>query len=695
MKNIFLRIILFLFMTSTFAQAHKVEVVNNSDGMKLTVNGKGFMINGMNWDYVPIGTSYSYSLWKQSDDIIKAALDSEMSFLKNMGVNAIRVYVGIPPKWIQYIYKNYGIYTMLNHSFGRYGLTINSIEIPVTDYRDPATQEFLMGEITVMAKTYKDTPGLLLFLLGNENNYGLFWQGAETEDFPDDADLKRMQGETRGRPMYKLMNDAAIKIKSIDGSHPIAICNGDLLFVDIVADECKDVDIYGTNMYRGTSFGDAFEKVKKKLNKPILFTEFGSDAFNALTNQEDQKMQAFFLVENWKEIYENAAGLGKAENSIGGFTFQFSDGWWKLGQTKNLDVHDTGASWLNGGYYLDTQNGSNNMNEEWFGICAKGPTNKKGLYDLYPRAAYYALKEVHKLNPYEKSVDANFVRNHFDTIQLVDAVLRARGDKAALFAVNLGALLPCAKDETKTVTTYNTLVKADEFNTAGAPNPAMWNIDIGTGLDIGLEGWGNDELQYYTDRPENIVVKDGMLKITAHQESYKGSGYTSARIQTKNKFEKRYGRFEARIQLPWSQGLWPAFWMLGSNYYEVAWPACGEIDIMENKGQAPTHINGSVHGPGYSGDKAFTKPFELENDRFDTGFHVFGIEWGEGFINFYVDDVLYNQITPNDVKGEWVFDNQPFYIIMNVAVGGNYVGSPNKDSVFPQTMFVDYVRIYE
>jgi beta-glucanase (GH16 family) len=116
---------------------------------------------------------------------------------------------------------------------------------------------------------------------------------------------------------------------------------------------------------------------------------------------------------------------------------------------------------------------------------------------------------------------------------------------------------------------------------------------------------------------------------------------------------------------------------------------------MENKGQAPTHINGSVHGPGYSGDKAFTKPFELENDRFDTGFHVFGIEWGEGFINFYVDDVLYNQITPNDVKGEWVFDNQPFYIIMNVAVGGNYVGSPNKDSVFPQTMFVDYVRIYE
>jgi hypothetical protein len=203
-----------------------------------------------------------------------------------------------------------------------------------------------------------------LFLLGNENNYGLFWAGAETEDFPDDKEIEKAMGELRGRPMYKLMNEAAIKMKDINSSLPIAICNGDMLFADIVAEECKDVDIYGTNMYRGRSFGDAFERVKKELDMPILFTEFGADAFNALSNQEDQKMQSFFMVENWKEIYQNAAGLGKAGNSIGGFTFQFSDGWWKLGQTKNLDVHDTGASWSNGGYYLDTENGSNNMNEE-------------------------------------------------------------------------------------------------------------------------------------------------------------------------------------------------------------------------------------------------------------------------------------------------------------------------------------------
>lgn len=177
--------------------------------------------------------------------------------------------------------------------------------------------------------------------------------------------------------MYKLMNQAAIRMKAIDTSHPIAICNGDVLFIDIISEECKDVDIYGTNMYRGKSFGDAFEKVKKKLNMPILFTEFGADAFNALKNKEDQKMQAFYMVENWKEIYLNAAGLGKAENAIGGFTFQFSDGWWKFGQTKNLEVHDENSSWVGDGYDIDYKKGSHNMNEEWFGICAKGTTNKE------------------------------------------------------------------------------------------------------------------------------------------------------------------------------------------------------------------------------------------------------------------------------------------------------------------------------
>jgi hypothetical protein len=230
------------------------------------------------------------------------------------------------------------------------------------------------------------------------------------------------------------MNDAAVKMKSLDGNHPVSICNGDLLFLNIIAEECKNVDILGINVYRGISFGDLFERVQKEYGKPVVLTEFGSDAFDAIANDESQKDQAMYDLNNWKEIYQNAAGLGKANNSLGGFTFQFSDGWWKFGQTKNLDVHDNNASWSNGGYKFDHEEGMNNMNEEWFGICAKGSTDADGTYQLYPRAAYYALQEAHQFNPYVSGINQNSLEQHFNNINIADAVLRARGDKATLEA---------------------------------------------------------------------------------------------------------------------------------------------------------------------------------------------------------------------------------------------------------------------
>ena len=432
MRNKVLALLFLCISFTLYSQNYKVIVEKSEQGMKLLVDGKDFMINGMNWDYVPIGKNYEYSLWKQSDELIKAALDAEMSLLKNMGVNTIRVYTGMQPKWITYVYETYGIYTMLNHTFGRYGLTINGVWTPVTVYKDPKTKILLLSEVTAMAKEYKDTPGLLLFLLGNENNYGLFWAGAETEDFPEEDEKKKFIGESRGRPMYKLMNDAAIKMKSINNNLPIAICNGDLLFVEIIAEECTEVDIYGTNMYRGKSFTDAFERVKKELDMPILFTEFGADAFNVISNKEDQEMQAFYMVENWKEIYQNAAGVGKSGNAIGGFTFQFSDGWWKYGQIKNLAVHDSNASWFNRGYNLDVEGSTNNMNEEWFGVCAKGPTNSKGLYTLYPRGAYFALQEVHQINPFLKEMNLTIISEHFKKIRLKKHVLKAKKQMANL-----------------------------------------------------------------------------------------------------------------------------------------------------------------------------------------------------------------------------------------------------------------------
>jgi len=416
-----------LFFCFAFAQEEpSVYVKNDNDQMTLIVNGEKFVINGMNWDYIPRGENYTYSLWRQSESVIKAALDSEMMLLKNMGVNAIRQYSGIPAKWVKYIYENYGIYTMLNHSFGRYGVPINGTYVPNTDYGEEQTRDYLLNEVATLAQEYKGTPGLLLYMLGNENNYGLFWGGAETEDIP----VEQRKSTKRATDMYKLFNEGVLEIKKYDTTVPVAMCNGDNLFIEIIAEECKDIDIYGTNMYRGIDFTDAFKVIKKQLNKPMLFAEFGSDAFNARTLQEDQLNQAKYMVENWKDIYNNVSGQKGAGNCLGGFTFQFSDGWWKFGQTENLNTHDTNASWSNGGYKFDHVEGENNMNEEWFGVVAKGETNAAGLYESYPRAAYYALKEVHKLNPLKEGVDSNYIDSYFDNIQYVDAVLKARGDKA-------------------------------------------------------------------------------------------------------------------------------------------------------------------------------------------------------------------------------------------------------------------------
>ncbi|UJH67531.1 family 16 glycosylhydrolase [Allomuricauda sp. SCSIO 65647] len=262
---------------------------------------------------------------------------------------------------------------------------------------------------------------------------------------------------------------------------------------------------------------------------------------------------------------------------------------------------------------------------------------------------------------------------------------------SALFVVTV-VFLGCETDDEQMVTTLTTLVLADEFDSDGAPDQSLWAYDIGRGPDG--DGWGNQELQYYTDRSENVIVENGVLLITAREESFEGAQFTSARLLTKDLFEQKYGRFEARIRLPWGQGIWPAFWMLGADIDENPWPGAGEIDIMEYRGQEPSVLIGSVHGPGYSAGEAISKEFTLENDRFDTGFHIFGIEWGPEFVNFYVDDVLYNQITPEDVTGPWVFD-KPFFILVNLAVGGTFVGMPNEETEFPQTMIVDYVRVYE
>jgi len=383
----------------------------------------------MNWDYFPIGQNYAYSLWTQPDDVIEAALAREMMLLKSMGVNTIRQYVGVTPRWVRHIYERYGIFTVLNHAVGRYGVTVDGAYIPSTDYSNPRVREQLKAEVLGMVDEFKDVPGVLMWLLGNENNYGLTWTGAETENLPEGE-----RDAARARYLYSLFGEITTAIKARDPNHPVAMANGDLQYIDIIAEEVRSLDVFGTNVYRGISFGNLFQEVKDKLNVPVMFTEFGADAWNAKEMREDQVTQARYLLAQWQEIYEHSAGKGMVGNAIGGLTFQWSDGWWKYLQENNLDVHDINASWSNDAYPEDYSPGDNNMNEEWWGITAKGPPDTRGLFDLYPRAAFYALQRAYMLDPYAPTTDLAAIRAHFARISPSATELQARGDRAALLA---------------------------------------------------------------------------------------------------------------------------------------------------------------------------------------------------------------------------------------------------------------------
>jgi beta-glucanase (GH16 family) len=238
---------------------------------------------------------------------------------------------------------------------------------------------------------------------------------------------------------------------------------------------------------------------------------------------------------------------------------------------------------------------------------------------------------------------------------------------------------------------------------APGPSPAGWKLVWNDEFDgpslgpswspeTGGNGWGNNEKQFY--RPENARVEGGFLVIEARREQYGSRAYTSARLKTQGHVSWRYGRIEARIRIPRGQGIWPAFWCLGDDIASVRWPASGEIDIVEVIGREPRRVYGTVHGPGYSGASGVSSFFSLPAGEVADAFHVFAIEWEEAAVRWYFDDVQFKTVTPADLPGRWVF-NHPFFLILNVAVGGNWPGDPDETTVFPQRMYVDYVRVYQ
>ncbi|MGI9036934.1 MAG: glycoside hydrolase family 16 protein [Pyrinomonadaceae bacterium] len=246
------------------------------------------------------------------------------------------------------------------------------------------------------------------------------------------------------------------------------------------------------------------------------------------------------------------------------------------------------------------------------------------------------------------------------------------------------------------------LIFSDEFNgrRGARVDAAKWTAEIGG------QGWGNQELEFYTDSAENAFLDGkGSLVIRAIKQNlppnfkcwYGQCRYASARLTTKNKFDLKYGRFEARIKIPRGQGMWSAFWLLGDNIDTVGWSQCGEIDIMENIGREPFTVHGTIYGPGYSGADGIGAPFVLPDGRlFADDFHLYAVEWSSDKIRWFVDGKLYKTITPQDIPptAQWVYDH-PFFVILNFAIGGAWGGNPDNTSVFPQTMLVDYVRIYQ
>jgi len=228
---------------------------------------------------------------------------------------------------------------------------------------------------------------------------------------------------------------------------------------------------------------------------------------------------------------------------------------------------------------------------------------------------------------------------------------------------------------------YTRLIWSDEFNYNGAPDSTKWNYDLGAG------GWGNQELEYYTNRPQNVKVGDGKLHITALKEDYEGSEYTSARILTKGKFSFKYGRVVVSAKLPTGVGTWPAIWMLGSNIDSVGWPACGEIDIMEHLGRDLNKIYGTLHYPGHSGAHANGKTAMIANAG---EFHIYEVEWSPKEIKISVDGKVYQAVK----NSKQIPFNHNFFIIINMAMGGNF-GGPVAADVSKETMEVDYVRVYQ
>lgn len=386
-------------MASKPKQKVFIKKLKNSH-YQLIVERKPYIVKGVCYSPIPIGQNHEYDWW--SDPNKPWITDGKL--MKEMGINTVRIYQpGVNPddvkKVIRDLYELYGIRTILGHWLGFW-------EYPCPFYGDKDFQDKVKKEVLDMVANYKDEPGILLWILGNENNYSCLglvnrWSTEEIDKEPDPQKQKAM----RAKIYYSYVNDLAKEIHKIDQNHPVALGNGELIGLESANEFCQDVDLVACIIYRGKTFGNLFKSLKATFDKPILLSEFGADVYDAYLEKEDQNMQAFFLESQWRQIYENLAKNKEGQgNCLGGVMFEWTDEWWKFNEssqtnnnTEGWQAHNTESNWSNGSYYFDIKaKGNKNMNEEWFGVVALSQELEQGLNKRIPRKSYYVIREFWK-----------------------------------------------------------------------------------------------------------------------------------------------------------------------------------------------------------------------------------------------------------------------------------------------------------
>ncbi|UCB56794.1 MAG: hypothetical protein JSV30_06275 [Candidatus Omnitrophota bacterium] len=372
----------------------KVSVQKMKNGeFQLLAKDEPYFVKGAVYHPIPIGQNHQYNFWNDPNQ----PWIEDGRLMHRMGVNTVRFFQpGEEAKEtcrvIDRFYQLYGIRTILGHWMDYWN---------PGNYADTRYREDLTRRVLEMVNTYKDEEGVLLWILGNENNLSWHsggkvpWTCPEVEQMQD----PQKKEQAKAKIYYSLVNQIAREIKKIDSEHPVALGNADFYSLEVAGEVCPDIDLIALTCYRGKTLGNLWREVERKTGKPVLVMEFGCDSFNAKTGQEDQEIQSVFLKSQWQEIEANRAGSGGVGNALGGCVFEWNDEWWKHDEhmVSSWFVHNTEGDWSAGGYYFDIAAPNNmNVNEEWWGIIALSPELENGINKRIPKRGYYELQEIWK-----------------------------------------------------------------------------------------------------------------------------------------------------------------------------------------------------------------------------------------------------------------------------------------------------------